>query len=76
MDQYSSYTLNRPLAIPDRDIQVNMPAHADDCDIFAASELGLDFDSFCQVHAASSPNEMTVALCCIRLRVDLLTHPL
>lgn len=68
MDRYSSYTLNRPLAITDQEIQISMPIHADDCGIIAASELGLDLDTFFQTHGASSPNEMTVALCCIRLR--------
>ncbi|KAI1860518.1 hypothetical protein JX265_009917 [Neoarthrinium moseri] len=68
MDRYSSYTLNRPFAIADRDIQVNLPAHAEDEYIAAASELAFNLDSFTATHVPVLPNEMSVALCCISLR--------
>ncbi|KNG80493.1 Zn(II)2Cys6 transcription factor [Aspergillus nomiae NRRL 13137] len=58
ISQYSSITLDRPAAIADRDIQVGLPADADDQEIDAAEASGSfsDLDSFCR--ATTRPTTM------------------
>lgn len=68
MDRYSSCTLNRPFAIADRDILVNMTASASDREIRSAADYAPDLDSFCRNRAPIEPNDMSVAIYCVRLR--------
>ncbi|KAB8262310.1 fungal-specific transcription factor domain-containing protein [Aspergillus pseudonomiae] len=73
ISQYSSITLDRPAAIADRDIQVGLPADADDEEIDAAEASGSfsDLDSFCKATTrptAMGNTEMTVFFYCLRLR--------
>ena len=68
MDRYSSTTLNRPFAIPDRDIQVCLPADIDDHDTTIAIGATLTLDTLCANRASSHFTEMSVFRLCIRLR--------
>ncbi|KAE8381743.1 hypothetical protein BDV26DRAFT_301017 [Aspergillus bertholletiae] len=73
ISQYSSITLDRPAAIADRDIQVGLPADADDEEMDAAEASGSfsDLDSFCRATtkpATAGNTEMTVFFYCLRLR--------
>lgn len=75
IDRYSSITLDRPVAIPDKSIQVGFPADADDEEIEAAERSGSfpDLDSYCAISALASASEprnteMSILLACLRLR--------
>lgn len=74
MDRYTSVMLDRPPAIPDRDIEIGLPANADDevLDIASTSGAFPDLESF---HRTCAPQadpadttEMSVFLMCLRLR--------
>lgn len=75
IDRYSSVTLNRPCAIPERDIQVSFPANANDEEIEAAEISGSfpNLTSFCAslpLASETTPGntEMSVFCTCLRLR--------
>jgi hypothetical protein len=69
IDRYSSITLDRPLAIADRDIRVLLPVNANDDEIEAAEGSVPDLDIF-QVSPRSQveTTDLSVFFLCIRLR--------
>ncbi|KAL4963422.1 uncharacterized protein BDV14DRAFT_209941 [Aspergillus stella-maris] len=69
IDRYSSITLDRPLAIADRDIQVLLPVDANDEEIEAAEGALSDLDLF-QVASSvrSGHSELTVFFSSVRHR--------
>ncbi|KAJ0414250.1 fungal-specific transcription factor domain-containing protein [Aspergillus carlsbadensis] len=69
IDRYSSITLDRPLAIADRDIRVLLPVNANDDEIEAAEGSVADLDIF-QVSPRSQveTTDLSVFFLCIRLR--------
>ncbi|CEL11578.1 hypothetical protein ASPCAL14679 [Aspergillus calidoustus] len=69
IDRYSSITLDRPLAIADRDIRVLLPVNANDDEIEAAEGSVPDLDIF-QVSPRSrvETTDLSVFFLCIRLR--------
>ena len=75
IDRYSSITLDRPPAIADEDIHIELPADANDEEIDAVNVEGSfgDLDSFCQAisqrqFTTTANSEMSVFLLCLRLR--------
>ncbi|KAH8645932.1 fungal-specific transcription factor domain-containing protein [Tricladium varicosporioides] len=72
IDRYSSGTLDRPMAIADRDIRIGFPANADDEEVVAAQDIFPDLDSFSTAHVAGHlamrTNEMSVFFVVLRLR--------
>ena len=75
IDRYSAITLDRPVAIAEKSVEVGFPAYASDEEIDAAENSGSfpDLDSFAVVTSQSlSPTrattEMSVFFACVRLR--------
>jgi hypothetical protein len=68
IDRYSSSTLTRPFAIAEKDIEVSLPANANDDEIAAVEGRFADLDDFCASHIAQGDNEMSVFFACVHLR--------
>ncbi|KAM5343850.1 hypothetical protein ACJ41O_012387 [Fusarium nematophilum] len=68
MDRYSSMTLNRPFAIGDDEISINLPVDADDAELRAAEGTVPHLEAFIERHGSNTPSEMSIFLLCVRLR--------
>ncbi|KAL4916130.1 fungal-specific transcription factor domain-containing protein [Aspergillus aurantiobrunneus] len=69
IDRYSSITLDRPLAISDRDIRVLLPVDANDEELEAAEGSISDLDLLpVTPNLRSGPSELTVFFASVRLR--------
>lgn len=68
IDRYSSTTLDRPFLIDDSDIEIDLPADADDDELEAADPSLHNLDSFISSRNRDTPNDMTVSLVSLRLR--------